>query len=229
MASAEVIAARIALPVRAFQIAAAAAEHDAPAGRHGVVGQGRVALGAPVAQDVAGAGRDHQDGAAIVFPLRPRPCMRVVRHRQVPEDAIAHQPQRFAEAADRIQHVDAGAVGDARVDEQAVAFLAARPVVANAQPRRDERGQQVGARRYLQLQQDVEALPEFAAQRTHAGQPGLLVVLDEAHARQASQQPVFALADDPRDRDIGPCTAQCVQQRQHMGDIAERGQAQQAE
>ena len=79
------------------------------------------------------------------------------------------------------------------------------------------------------MQQHVEALAEFPAERTHAGQAGLLVVLDEVHARQAGQQAVFALADHPGDRDIGPCLAQRVQQGQYMGDIAERGQAQQAE
>src|SRR3546814_7149419 len=57
------------------------------------------------------------------------------------------QAQRLAEAADGIQHVGAGARRDALVDEQAVQVLRARLVVTDPAPRRDERRQQVGARK----------------------------------------------------------------------------------
>ena len=40
--------------------------------------------------------------------------------------SVLPQAQRLAEAADRVEHVDAGAVGDALVDEQAVQVLRAR-------------------------------------------------------------------------------------------------------
>src|SRR3546814_9579944 len=60
----------------AFQLAAAAAQHDAPAARGGVVGDGGVAVAAPVAQGVAGAGRDEQRRDAVARPLLARPGAR---------------------------------------------------------------------------------------------------------------------------------------------------------
>ena len=43
------------------------------------------------------------------------------------------------------------------------------------------------------------------------------------------KEAALALADHPSDRHLGPCAAQRVQQRQHVGDITQGRQAQQAE
>src|SRR3546814_5980381 len=90
----------------AFQLAAAAAQNDAPAARCGVVGDGGVAVAAPVAQGVAGAGRDEQRRDAVARPLLARPGARFVRHRQVPGDGVLLQSQRLAKAADGVEYVD---------------------------------------------------------------------------------------------------------------------------
>src|SRR5690606_30016682 len=100
-----------------FQFAATAAQHDPPATVDRVVGHFGVAVGVPVASYVAGAGRDHQRRYAVGRPLRGRPIAGGVRNRQVPAYFGLAQAQWLAETADRIEHVDAGAVGNAPVDE----------------------------------------------------------------------------------------------------------------
>src|SRR3546814_7409033 len=81
---------------------------------------GGVAVAAPVAQGVAGAGRDEQRRDAVARPLLARPGARFVRHRQVPGDGVLLQSQRLAKAADGVEYVDPEPVGDAIVDEQPV-------------------------------------------------------------------------------------------------------------
>src|SRR5690606_36608852 len=104
----------------------------APAARGGVVGDGGVAVAAPVAQGVAGAGRDEQRRGAVARPLSACPGAGVVRYRKVPDDFVLLQSQRLAEAADGVEDVDPGPVGNAFVDEQPVQVLRARAVVADA-------------------------------------------------------------------------------------------------
>ena len=148
--------------------------------------------------------------------------------------AVLAQSQRLAEAADRIEDVDAGAVRDALIDEEPMAILRTAAVVTDPSRGRDEGRQQVGARCDLHLQQGVEALrraqalPEFATQRAHAGQSGLLVVFDEVHAGQAFEQPMLAATDDPAQAQVRPGRLQGAHQRDDMGYIAQRGQPQQA-
>ena len=152
------------------------------------------------------------------------------RDRQVPGDFGLLEPERFAKTADGVEHVDAGSIGNAFIDEQAVQVFRTRTVVADATRGGDECGEQIRARGDLHLQQRVEALAcEFAAQGTHPPDAGFLVVFEETHAGQAIEQAAFALADDPGQFDGRPGLAQGMQQRQHMGDIAKRGQAQQAD
>ena len=89
---------------------------------------------------------------------------------------------------------------------------------------------QVRPRRHLHLQQRVEASAlQFPAQRAHAGETGLLVVDEEFDSWQSLQQLLLALADHPGQRDSGPSLAQGADQRQDMGHVAQRGQAQQAD
>ena len=67
------------------------------------------------------------------------PGMRIGRNRQFPCYLRAGEPQRFAEAANGIQHMPLDDFGDAFVDDQAVTFLAATAVITNLALRRDER------------------------------------------------------------------------------------------
>ncbi len=212
-----------------FQLAAAAAQHHPPATGGGMVGNRRVAVGMPVAACVAGAGRDHQHRAAVVVPLRARPVVGLGRRGQVPAHRGLLQSQRLAEAADGVEHMDAGAVGDALVDEQPVHVLGARAVVADAAPGGDEGRQHVGAEGDLHLQQRGEAgRGQFAPQRAHAGQPGLLVVDVEHDAGQPLEQAVPGLVDHPVQLDARPGLLQRAHQRDHVGHIPECGQAQEA-
>lgn len=82
--------------------------------------------------------------------------MRFFRHRQVPAHLGLAQAQRLGKAADGVEHMDAGVVGDALVDEQAVQVLGAVAVVADASPRRHEGRQHIGAKGHLHLQQGIE-------------------------------------------------------------------------
>ena len=200
-----------------------------------MVGQGGVTIGVPVAQHVAGARRNHQHRGAVVGPLLPRPVAGGIGHRQVPDDLGLAQAQRFAEAADGVEHVDAGPVGDAFVDEQSVQVPGAGAVVADPAPGRDEGRQQVGARGDLHLQQGVVAgggqgLAQGPAQRTHPGQPAALVIGMEGHPVQAVEQAQADRIDHPVQwRTIGPGALQGPHQGHHMGHVAQGGQAQQAQ
>src|SRR5690606_20487680 len=171
-----------------------------------------------------------QHRGAIVRPLRRGPFMRLGRHRQVPLDLVLDQAQRLAEAADGVQHVDARAVRDALVDEQAVQVLGAGTVVADPAPRRHEGRQHVGARRHLQLQQHVEPLRrQLPAQGAHPGQAAALVVDVEGDVLQPFQQAPAARIDDPVQVEARPGALQRPYQRDHVGDVAQGGQAQQAD
>jgi hypothetical protein len=118
--------------------------------------------------------------------------------------------------------VDAGTIGDALVDEQAVQILCPCGVVADAAPRPDARGQQVRPRGHLHLQQRAEPLIlQLPAQCQHPGEAAAFVVADEAHARQAVEQSVLGRADHPGQRHLRPRPLQRVHQRQHVGDVAE--------
>jgi hypothetical protein len=156
--------------------------------------------------------------------------MRIGGHRQAPHDLGLREPQRLAEAAHRVEYVDAGAVGDAFVDDQPVQVLRAAAVVADPPPCWNEGRQQVGAQRHLHLQQRIEAAAgQFAAQCPHAGQSGLLVVGVEGHALQPFEQPETALVDHPVQVQVRPMPLQRAHQRHDMGHVAEGGQAQQAQ
>src|SRR5207342_743555 len=131
-----------------------------------------------------------------------RPFARGIRYRQVPAHLRLLESKRFAEAADGIQDMEAWAVGDALVDEEAVEVLGTGTVIPNAEPGWNEGRQQIGARCHLHLQQHLvtaaaRAFAQLAAQAAHAREAGLLVVLDEVDTGQSLQQPVLALADDP--------------------------------
>ena len=70
---------------------------------------------------------------------------------------------------------------------------------------------------------------QFRPQRPHAGQARLLVVGVEGDAFQALQQLEASLVDHPVQARLGPVALQRAHQRDHMGDVAQRGQAEQAE
>ncbi len=155
--------------------------------------------------------------------------MCVIRHRQPPLDSIGAQAQRPQELQEGVLHVVA-AGRNTFVDEQRVAFLAAGPVVADAAPGPDRGRHQAGAQRELDVQQHVEASAgQLGAQRAPAREPGLLVVDDEFDAVQAFEQPGLALADDPGDRQLRPGPLQRTHQGDGMDDVAQGGQAQEAE
>ena len=78
------------------------------------------------------------------------------------------------------------------------------------------------------MQQCIETLAKFAAECAHALQPATFVVFDKTHAGQAIQQAMFGLANHPVQLGVRQARAQCMQQWQHMGDIAQCRQAQQA-
>jgi len=125
--------------------------------------------------------------------------------------------------------MDAGTVGDALVDHQPMQVLGAAAVVTDPAARRDERRQQVRAQGHLHLQQGIETAGQFAAQRPHAGQSGLLVVDVEGHAFQPVEQLEASLVDHPVQLQLRPVPQQGAHQRHDMGHVAEGGQAQQAQ
>ena len=135
--------------------------------------------------------------------------------------------QRLAETADRIKHMATGMGGDALVDEQAMQLLGAALVIADTPPGRDEGRKHIGAQRDLQLQQRGKwcMWHQLPAQRTHPGQPGLLVVGMKVHARQAFQQLVPGLVDDPVQRLLWVGPLQGAYQWYDMGHIAQCRQA----
>ncbi len=214
----------------ALQFAAATAQHHLPTTLRGVVGHGCIAVCIPVAAHVAGTGRDHQHRAPIVLPLRSGPVICGLGHGQVPADLGLAQAQRLAEAADGIQHMDAGAVGNALVDEEPVQVLGTAAVVADASLGGNERRQQVGAERHLHLQQRFKTPRwQLFAQLLDPCHAALLVVGVEGDAGQAIEQFVADLVDDPVDRRVRARSLQGAHQGHHVGDIAECGQAQEAQ
>ena len=188
-----------------------------------------VTLRPPVAQRMAGGGADQQ-GRRIAGQLFGGPGVRLVGNRDVPAHPGLLQSQRFAEAADRVEHMFAGSRRDAFVDHQAVQVLRAGAVVADAPVGLDAQAEQVRAQRHLHLQQRVETPP---AQRrmhgAHAGPARGLVEADELHAGQVADQLAFQLADDPGQRSLWPRLLQGAHQRHHVGDVADGGGAQQAD
>jgi len=56
-----------------------------------------------------------------------------------------------------------------------------------------------------------------------------LVEHNELDARQVADELMLEPADDPGQAPVGACAAQGVHQRQHVGHVAQRGQAEQAE
>ncbi|MDT4871034.1 hypothetical protein FQZ97_1061400 [compost metagenome] len=179
---------------------------------------------------MAGAGRNHQRALPVCAPLRGCPGVRIGGYRQVPHHLGLFQAEGFAEAADRVEHVDAGPVRDAFVDDDAMQVLRAAAVIADPAPGRNEGRQQVGAQGHLHLQQSVESSGrQRAAQGPHAGQPGLLVVGVEGHTFQPFEQLESALVDHPLQVRPGPVPLQGAHQRHDMGHVAECGQAKQAE
>ncbi|MNS97045.1 hypothetical protein D3C72_1313680 [compost metagenome] len=192
-----------------------------------MVGDLGIAVGVPVAAHVAGAGRDHQHRPAVVLPLRSGPVIGGLRHGQVPADVGLAQAQRLAEAADGIEHMDARAISDAFVDEEAVEVLGAAAVVTDAALGGNEGRQHVRAERHLHLQQRLETSGrQLLAQFLHPGHAGLLVVGMEGDARQAIKQLLPDLVDDPVDRRVRARGLQGAHQRHYVGHIAKSGQAQ---
>ncbi len=114
-----------------------------------------IALHRPVAQDMAGAGADHQRRlVAGQLSFGPGPVFAGAG--QAPQrglDLDAQRPGKFQEALDLMLEWDAGHLV---VDEPLVAITRTRPVPAQANGRFHQPAEQVGAQRHLHVQQKVE-------------------------------------------------------------------------
>ncbi len=214
----------------ALELAGPAAQDDTPAQlMGGVVGHRRVALGTPVAQPMAGSGADQQD-ALVGGQVLAGEFAGFLGNGDIPTHLLLHQTQRLQEAAHGIQHVFAAARRDPAIGEQAVQVLGTRTVVADAQRRLDQHTEQVRAQRHLHVQQGAE-LPSgelFA----HGAEPfafGRLVEHDELDAGQVADHLVFEFSDQPGDVRLRPGGLQGANQRNHMGHIANRRGAQDAQ
>ena len=119
---------------------------------------------------------------------------------------------------------------DPLVDHQPVTFARTRSIEADAPIGAHQRGDHVRAQRDLGVQQRIKsATGELRPQPQQFSDSAALVVDDERHPRQVSYQPILALADDPAYEHIGPLTLYRAHHRDTVADIAQRGQAQQAD
>ena len=201
----------------------------APALVAGMVGHGRVAFRPPVAQGMAGAGARSPASAGRRRPLCPCPVWASSGTGRSQATSARGRPsgsQKLPMASSTWMPGRSG-----------IRSLMKRPCSSSSATGRSRCAAGPGGRpttgspaRHLQLQQNVEAPPgQPPAQGTHAGEPGLLVVGDEFDTRQAVEQFLFAPADHPGDRRLGPGLAQGADQRQDVGHIAKRGQAEEAD
>ena len=119
---------------------------------------------------------------------------------------------------------------DSAVDEQAVKILAACLVIANPDPGRDARSCEVGPKGHLHMKQRVElAALHLSAKLGVAFAAGLFVENNKFNVGQIANQFCFDLADDPGDLHAGKLLLEAQNNRNHVGHVADGGQAKNAD
>ncbi len=170
----------------------------------GVVRDGRIAIGAPVAQRMARAGTDNQRRPVIGYQALGI-CRGGLGERDTPAEHPLTDSECGGEAEKAIQHVLAGACSDPRIGEEPLQLARARAVEAQFDIRRNEFRDQAGSKRHLHVQQCIEsAPPELLAQLVTRTQAGALVDGDKLDTVEEGQQTRFGLTDDPRQLGVGP-------------------------
>ena len=123
-----------------------------------------------------------------------------------------------------------GDVGDLFAREMMVHVPRAGAVPPDPDRRADHSAEQIGASGDLHVQQHIEAAAaQRQAQRFHGRPAAFLVEHDELDVIHAGEQPVLELADDPGDACFGPLLPQGANDRQGVGRVAERRQAEYAD
>ena len=198
---------------------------------HRVIGDRRVALGAPVAGRVTRAGTDDQRRLRI-GNQRCRVLLRVLRQRQIPfqRDRLDAERARESPGSCRARAAGCAARCCALVNSHCSSRARARSKPSRIVARRSAATARLARSDSCMCSSTSKRRPRSArAQAARRRQPGALVDGDKLDAGQQTHQPCLSAADDPGQLRRRPDALQRAHEGHDMAGIADGREPQNAQ